>query len=101
MRNDTTLYTGVTSATNAEELKARRNRKKNEKVEKRTQLTPVEELIFDLLNKELENTRAQLIKTVDEESDMDVIKLEVGAGRKYIESIGQLKSKLRNILRVK
>ena len=99
MRNDSSLYTGITSATNAAELKARRTKKQQDKKEKVVKLTPVEELIFELLDNELGNTRAELIKAIGNEQDITVVKNKVDSGRLYIESVSQLKSKLRNILR--
>ena len=99
MRNDSSLYTGITSATNAAELKARRTKRQQDKTEKIVKLTPVEELIFELLDNELGNTRAELIKAIGDEQDITVVKAKVDSGRLYIESVSQLKSKLRNILR--
>jgi len=101
MRNDASLYTGASSATSSEELVRKKEAKKAKKIEEKAQLKPVEALVFDLLDSEMLSAKGSLVTTIEEEKDIETLKLKVLAHKEYINTISRLKAKLKTILRAK
>lgn len=96
-RDDSSLYSGITSSTR---LKAERRAREAEKEAKKTLVKPVEALLFDLLSSEENKTVMEILNTVDVTSNKEQVKETILALQLYKRSIQNLRAKFNNIIRM-
>lgn len=97
-RDDSFLYSGVTSP---ERRKAKVQKRKEDKQGKRVKLLPVEEIIFEEIDKERLNVEKQILGFIGVGSDKEKVYETLAALNLYDESLKNLKTKMANIMRRK
>lgn len=95
-RDDSSLYTGATSASNREQVI---REKRDKSIEKRANLLPAGEIVKAELQKEIDAVRN--IEYLDIESMLtdEHFKSELMARKKFLERLIALKNKFDNLLR--
>jgi hypothetical protein len=103
MRNDSSLYSGISSntAAKAERAKIAREERKRVKTDKKTILTPVAEIVVEELDKEKKATELKLLSMIQVGTTDEQSKDVIAALNLYSESINKLRSRLSNIMRTK
>lgn len=102
MRSDNLLNTGMTSASlhKAERTRALRQKARQEKEAKQRIIHPAAELIINELDKELENTKLAILKTVNPTSKDEDVKSTLSALNLYDASMKKIKFRLQNVLKM-
>lgn len=103
MRNDSILFTGMTSNSINKADKALKARKKatEEKASQRSKIMPAVEPIIELIKKERDLTISSLLSVVDSNTSEDDLKATVVALNLYRQSIDKLQNSITRIMRVK
>lgn len=100
MRDDSSLYTGVTSkAARMTRLKEQELERKRQKEEKRAKITDGADVVLELLAKEKENTVIDMLKAIDTKTPDDELKAKINALNLYKDSINSVTAKVKAILR--
>lgn len=97
MRNDSSLYTGLTSK--VEKAATDRKIRKEKKQSTQNKLKPAGEIVISALDKELERTQAELLSMIGIKNSDEEVKDIIVALNMYTESIKRLKVTLKNLLR--
>lgn len=102
-RNDSILYSGLTSKSSGQAERAKREKelKLEAKQQKRTKLIPAVEVVLDELEKEKRRTQEELIGMITVDTTEQATKDIIVALNLYSESVTRLKNRLSNIMRVK
>lgn len=99
-RNDGILYSGMAAKSRAE-LAHERTLRQREKLEKKSSLLPMADIVIQELEKEKTNTKLELLRLIGPStSDTDVKSLIVSLNL-YDQSMSGLAGRLKNILRAK
>ena len=100
-RTDSSLITGMSGASVNKSGRANeaREARRLAKEEKKAHLTPVAQLIIDVLNKEQETVKLSILKTINPTTSEDQVKATITALNLYDSSIKNLKTQLNNIMR--
>lgn len=96
MRNDSILYTGQTSASRRAE---KAELKKREKAEQLTKITPSEQVVFEFLDKERDETIKTLLGMVNLSTPEADVKSLLVSLNLYRQSIASVKNRLSSVLR--
>jgi len=100
MRDDSLLYSGLTSAS-AQKVKERREAKTDEKTRKRSELLPANEVVFKEIAKEKAMLGQTLLDIVDESTPDEQVTEKLIAVRIYAKWLGEFETRLKNVLRTK
>lgn len=92
-RDDSSLYTGTTSAS----FKTRQLERKEDKQEKRAKLLPSAEIVFNAIKSEMDGV--MMVTSVDIGKDPQVLMVDLLARQKYVIYLKGLQNKLDIILR--
>lgn len=98
MRDDSQLYTGVTS-TATRRLKAREQKKREERERMQSQLKPAEEALLAFVDKQKESIAQMALQHVSAEIKDKDVKAHLLALNFYDQYLTQFKTQLSNVLR--
>jgi hypothetical protein len=99
MRSDSILITGSTSGKQLERLAQRQNAKKSEKEAKKSTLLPVEEIIFEEIDKIKIENQTEMLGLIGVATDKELVKETLISLKLYGESMERLKTRMKNIIR--
>lgn len=100
-RSDSVLITGKTSEKRLERLKQSKEVKKNEREQKKSTLTPVEDLMFAEADKIRDEIHTQLLEAVRIDTDKEQVKellISLNLNKVFVD---KFKNRMSNILRKK
>jgi formate dehydrogenase maturation protein FdhE len=100
MRDDSLLWTGVSSqASKLEKQREARKQRLEDKQNKRTKLVPAVNVVLDELKKEKQRTVLALLETIEATTPEEVTNAVIASLNLYKGSMDNLASRLKNIMR--
>ena len=100
MRNDSVLYTGMTSAS-TRKVADHKKQLKEKKNEERIALLPAGDVVLDLLDKEIASLPSRVYELINFEDSETHIKSKLMALRMYESELSALKRRVVSTLKIK
>jgi hypothetical protein len=100
MRSDDILYTGMTSRTpTLKKISDDKKEKQRLKQEKQVKLQKGVDIILELLDKEREKTVLKMLEAISTETPQEDIKSVIVSLNLYKETVNNLQSRIKSIMR--